>query len=303
MIDLRRLRYFVVLAETLHFGKAALRLSISQPPLSHQIRVLERELGAPLFERSNRRVELTPAGHALLPEARHLLEQAARTEQIAARVERGELGELRLGFVGTAALTQAVSTLILNYRQQWPGVRLRIAELSTQEQLSAMVEHRLDFAFVRGLDAPELPQSSFGAIRLFEDGLLAALPPHHKLAATEKALAVRALRDEPFVMYPQDSGTGIYDQIMALCRQAGFVPRVVQEVHSATTIMGLVAAGLGVTLVPGSFKSISAHGITYRPLLEKEAKSALWLAHRLDAKSEPEREFLSLAGMGRSAAR
>ncbi|SAI68519.1 LysR family transcriptional regulator [Bordetella trematum] len=162
MVDLRRLRYFVVLAETLHFGKAALRLAIAQPPLSHQIRVLERELGAQLFERSNRRVELTSAGQALLPEARRLLEQAAKTAQVAARVERGEQGELRLGVVSTAALTQAVSRLILSYRQRWPGVRLHIEEFTTHEQLSAMVERRLDFAFVRGAQAPELPPASFG---------------------------------------------------------------------------------------------------------------------------------------------
>lgn len=120
-MDLRRLRYFVVLAETLHFGRAALRLSIAQPPLSHQIRVLEEELGARLFDRNNRRVELTAAGMALLPEARALLAQAEKASTIAARVERGELGELRIGFTSAAALTQVIPRLILAYRRDWPA--------------------------------------------------------------------------------------------------------------------------------------------------------------------------------------
>lgn len=297
MVDLRRLRYFVVLAETLHFGKAALRLAIAQPPLSHQIRVLERELGAQLFERSNRRVELTSAGQALLPEARRLLEQAAKTAQVAARVERGEQGELRLGVVSTAALTQAVSRLILSYRQRWPGVRLHIEEFTTHEQLSAMVERRLDFAFVRGAQAPELPPASFGAVRLFDDALLAALPAAHRLAGSAAALSVGALRDEAFVIYPLESGAGIHAQIMALCHQAGFAPQVVQEARSATTIIGLVAAGLGVSLVPESFKSIAVQGVTYRPLREKKARSAMWLVHRNEPESAVEREFLALAGV------
>jgi DNA-binding transcriptional LysR family regulator len=292
-MDLRRIRYFVVLAETLHFGRAALRLNIAQPPLSHQIRVLEDELGARLFDRNNRRVELTPAGQALLPEARTLLAQADKTAAIAARAQRGELGELRIGFTSASALTHAIPPLILAYRRQWPGVYLRIEELTTQAQLTAMLERRLDVAFVRGTQAPDLPPS-LRAIRLFEDALVVALPAQHALGHDTAPLSIRALAAEGFVMYPQESGTGIYDQIMSLCRRAGFALRVAQEARSLTTIIGLVAAGLGVAVVPASTRSIVADGVMYRPLREPAARSAMWVVLRTGEVSAQERGFGTL---------
>jgi DNA-binding transcriptional LysR family regulator len=275
-MDLRRLRYFVVLAETLHFGRAASSLNIAQPPLSQQIRVLEQELGARLFERSNRRVELTPAGKALLPEARALLAQAERTSTVAVRAQRGEIGELRVGLTGSAIFTVVIPRLILTYRQRFPGVRLRIDELTTQEQLDALLEQRLDVAIVRSVSAPDLPPA-LRATRLLEDSLVVALPAQHRLAGAAKPLPIGALADEAFVMYPRDSGTGVYDQIIMLCRQAGFAPTIAQEAHAMATIVGLVAAGLGVAVVPDSLRSIGANGVVYRPLKEKGARSAMWL--------------------------
>jgi DNA-binding transcriptional LysR family regulator len=299
MMDLRRVRYFVVLAETLHFGRAAVRLNMSQPPLSHQIRVLEEELGARLFERSNRHVDLTLAGQALLPEARALLAQADRAASIVARVQRGEIGELRVGFTSGAALTQVIPQLILAYRQRLPGVHLRIEELTTQEQLTAMLERRLDIAFIRGTEAPDLPDF-LHATRLFQDALVAALPPLHPRADSLRPFSVSALNEEAFVMYPSDGGTGVYLQIMALCQRAGFAPRVVQEARTAATIVGLVASGLGIALVPESFRSIEASGVTFRPLREPEAKSAMWLISRTGKDvSMQERAFHEIAGVGR----
>lgn len=299
MMDLRRLRYFVVLAETLHFGRAALRLSISQPPLSHQIRVLEDELGARLFDRTNRHVELTAAGKALLPEARSLLEQAERAGSIAARVQKGEVGELRIGFTSAAALTQVIPGLILAYRQNWPGVHMRIEELTTQGQLTAMLERRLDVAFVRATKKPDLP-ASLGAARLLEDALVVALPGTHPLGQESASLSIKALADEAFVMFPPDSGTGVYDQIMMLCRRAGFAPRLAQEGRSAATIMGLVAAGLGIALVPESFLTIRAGGVVHRTLQEKEAKSAMWMVFRTIDVSAQEKAFVALAGVAQA---
>ncbi|HEX7747813.1 MAG TPA: LysR family transcriptional regulator [Bordetella sp.] len=292
-MDLRRIRYFTVLAETLHFGRAALRLNMAQPPLSHQIRVLEEELGARLFERNNRRVELTPAGQALLPEARALLAQAERVGAIAARVQRGELGELRIGLVNSAALTPLITRLIHTYRQRWPGVHLRIEELTTHDQLAAMLDRRLDLALVRGATAPDLPPT-LRTLRLLEDALIVALPPQHRLAGGTGPLSARDLADDGFVMYPQESGTGVYDQIMSLCRRAGFVPRVTQEARAVSTIVGLVAAGLGVALVPQALRSIDVNGVAYRPLREKEAKSAMWLVFRAGETSAQERGFREL---------
>ena len=292
-MDLRRIRYFVTLAETLHFGRAALRLHIAQPPLSHQIRVLEDELGARLFDRTNRRVELTPAGHALLPEARALLAQAEKTAATAARAQRGELGELRIGFTSTSALNLAIPHLILAYRRRWPGVSLRIEELTSQGQLAAMLERRLDIAFVRSPQPPDLP-AHLRAILLLEDALVAALPPHHPLSNGHGPLPMAALSSENFILYPQDSGTGIYDQIIALCRRAGFAPHLVQEARSLTTIVGLVAAGLGIALVPDSTRSIATNGVIYRPLEEPAARSAMWAVLREGEVSVQELNFRTL---------
>jgi DNA-binding transcriptional LysR family regulator len=293
-MDLRRIRYFVVLAETLHFGRAASSLNITQPPLTQQIQVLEEELGARLFERSNRRVELTPAGKALLPEARALLAQAERTSTVAARAQRGEIGELRIGFLGSAAFTVVIPRLILTYRQRFPGVRLRIEELTTQEQLAALLEQRLDVAIVRSVQAPDLPPI-LRATRLLQDSLVVALPAWHRLAEVAKPLSIGALANEPFVMYPRESGTGVYDQIIALCRQAGFAPTVAQEAHAMATIVGLVGAGLGVAVVPESLRGIGANGVVYRPLKEKAARSAMWLVLRSHEPSAQAAAFASVA--------
>ncbi|MDQ7978454.1 LysR substrate-binding domain-containing protein [Paraburkholderia sp. SARCC-3016] len=295
-MDLRRIRYFVVLAETLHFGRAALSLNIAQPPLSQQIRVLEQELGARLFERSNRRVELTPAGKALLPEARALLAQADRTSTVAARAQRGEIGELRVGLTGSAIFTVVIPRLILTYRQRFPGVRLRIDELTTQEQLNALLQQQLDVAIVRSVSTPDLPPT-LRATRLLEDSLVVALPAQHRLAGVSRPLPIGALADEAFVMYPRDSGTGVYDQIIMLCRQAGFAPTIAQEAHAMATIVGLVAAGLGVAVVPDSLRSIGANGVVYRPLKEKGARSAMWLVLQTRQPSPQAASFAAVSKM------
>jgi DNA-binding transcriptional LysR family regulator len=294
IMDLRRIRYFIVLSEELHFGRAAQRLNMAQPPLSQQIRTLEEELGARLFDRSNRRVELTAAGKALLPEARALLAQAERTGIVARRAQRGELGELRIGFTGSAAFSTLIPQLIFAYRRRLPQVHLRLEELTTQQQLTAMLERRLEVAFVRGTTRPELPPR-LQATRLFEDSLIAVLPPQHPLAAREEPLSVSQLESEGFVMYPRESGTGVYDQIIALCRQAGFAPRIAQEARELATIVGLVAAGLGVAVVPASLRSINVNGVAYRPLREKGARSAMWLVLRADGRSPQEDLFARLA--------
>jgi DNA-binding transcriptional LysR family regulator len=300
IMDLRRIRYFIVLSEELHFGRAAQRLSMAQPPLSQQIRVLEEELGARLFERSNRRVELTAAGKALLPEARTLVAQAERAGTVAQRAQRGELGELRVGFTGSAAFSAVIPQLIFEYRRRLPGMHLRLEELTTKQQLTAMLERRMDVAFVRGTAPPELPPT-LQATRLFEDALVAVLPSQHPLASRGGALSVGALKDEAFVMYPRESGTGVYDQIIALCQQAGFAPQVAQEARESPTIVALVAAGLGVALVPASLRSINVNGVAYRPLREKGARSAMWLVLRSGDLPPQEALFGTLAreiGMG-----
>jgi DNA-binding transcriptional LysR family regulator len=293
-MDLRRMRYFVVLAEELHFGRAAQRLGISQPPLSQQIRVLEKEMGVQLLTRSNRRVELTPAGAVLLPEARALLAQADRAGAMAQRAQRGELGELRVGFTGSAAFSSVIPQLILEYRRRLPQVRLQLHELTTQQQLNAMLERRLEIAFVRSPARPDLP-TTLQAHRLFEDALVVVLPPQHRLGRRDEPLRIAALAEEAFVMYPRESGTGIYDQILHMCRRAGFTPRIAQEAREAPTIVGLVAAGLGVALVPASLSNIHVNGVMYRAIREKAARSAMWLVSRAEGLAAQEAMFVTLA--------
>ena len=176
MIDLRRLTYFAVLAEELHFGRAAARLGIAQPPLSQQIRVFEGEVGARLFDRTNRQVTLTPAGAALLSEARKLLAQADRALVVVARAQRGEMGELRIGFTGSAAFGAVVPRLIGAYRRQAPEVHLHLREMTTQQQLAAMLDGTLDIAFVRSPERPVLPPT-LQAVHLLADALEASPRP------------------------------------------------------------------------------------------------------------------------------
>jgi DNA-binding transcriptional LysR family regulator len=213
---------------------------------------------------------------------------------IVRRAERGELGELRVGFTSSAAFSTVIPQLIFEYRRRLPGVHLRLEELSTQQQLTAMLEHRLEVAFVRGAAKPALPPT-LQPTRLFEDALVAVLPAQHPLALSGEALSIGALKDEAFVMYPREIGTGVYDQILALCQHAGFAPKVSQEAREAPTIVGLVAAGLGVALVPASLRCIKVNGVAYRPLREQGASSAMWMVLRAGALPPQEALFATLA--------
>lgn len=296
-MDLRRVRYFVVLAEELHFGRAAARLGMSQPPLSQQIQLLERELGARLLARSNRRVELTTAGSLFLAEARRLLAQAAHAAEVAARAERGEVGELRIGFTSSAVYNGVIPGLILRFRQIFPMVALTLQEQSSQPQLAAMAARRLDIAFIRNPGPPDLPDG-FGAVFLFRDPLMAVLHGAHPLARQPGALQVAALAEENFVMHGADEAPGFHGQVLAVCRRAGFTPRVAQEARENPTIVGLVAAGLGVALLPGSMELMGLAGVAYRPLADAQAVSDMWLVHR----DPPDAAEAAFVGIAREAA-
>ena len=293
-MDLRRIRYFVVLAEELHFGRAAERLGISQPPLSQQIRVLEQEFEMQLFVRTNRRVELTQAGTELLPEARRLLAQAERLSSVARRAQLGELGELRVGFTPGVAFSSLFPQTILEFRRRFRDVHLSLQEMTSGQQLTAMVERRLDIGFIR---SPKKPATapSLKILHLFEDSLVVALPPGHPLGKQRIPISISVLAGEPFVMYPREIGTGVYDHVIELCQRAGFMPHIAQEARETPTVVGLVAAGLGVGIVPASLRSVKVKGVGYRPLEEKEARSSMWLVLRADRSSPQEATFAALA--------
>lgn len=262
-MELRQLRYFVAVAEELHFTRAAARLGIAQPALSQQIRRLETTLGVELFSRTKRRVTLTPAGRAFLAEARGTLEQARRAALIARRTAAGELGPLTLGFVGSATdalLPRALPTL----RARHPELKVVLREMTSAAQIDALSRGDIDLGLLR----PPSPLVPGLRTRLVaREPLVCALPADHPLARRER-LTPGDLHGQPFVLFPRRQGPWLYDLITAYCRGAdGAAPNVVQEAVMMQTITALVAAGTGLSLVPASQQAITRKGLAYRPLV------------------------------------
>ncbi|EMQ5465596.1 LysR family transcriptional regulator [Pseudomonas aeruginosa] len=290
-MELRHLRYFIAVAEELHFGRAAERLGISQPPLSQQIQALEEEIGARLFERTNRRVELTDAGRLFLDESRQVLAQVDKAVLLARRAHLGELGELKIGFTSSAPFTSTIPSSIHAFRKAYPDVHLDLQEMSSRQVLKALLEESLQVGVIRPLALPD----AVHWVELFREPLVAVLRADHPLAAgSEDGLAIAALAEEPFVFFPRSYGTGLYDQVIALTRQAGFSPRIAQEASEAMTIIGLVSAGLGVSILPASFRRARVDGVVYRTLSDPEATTAVWLVRRQNEGSPLALSFIDL---------
>ena len=290
-MELRHLRYFIAVAEELHFGRAAERLGISQPPLSQQIQALEEEIGARLFERTNRRVELTDAGRLFLDESRQVLAQVDKAVLLARRAHLGELGELKIGFTSSAPFTSTIPSSIHAFRKAYPDVHLDLQEMSSRQVLKALLEDSLQVGVIRPLALPD----AVHWVELFREPLVAVLRADHPLAAgSEDGLAIAALAEEPFVFFPRSYGTGLYDQVIALTRQAGFSPRIAQEASEAMTIIGLVSAGLGVSILPASFRRTRVDGVVYRTLSDPEATTAVWLVRRQNEGSPLALSFIDL---------
>ncbi|HEX4205725.1 MAG TPA: LysR family transcriptional regulator [Ktedonobacteraceae bacterium] len=275
-MELRHLRYFVTVAEELHFGHAAQRLRIAQPPLSQQIRQLEEELGVQLFLRTRRSVSLTEAGVAFLVEAQRVLEQAKHAIEVAQRTDRGERGQLIIGFVGSATYG-LLPKLLHRFRERFPDVTLVLHELTTGQQIQALHEQRIHLGVLRH----PVAQDSLMTEAFTREALIVALPEQHHLA-TQKSLSLSALAGEPFVLFPRHLGAGLYDHILSLCQQAGFSPRVTQEAIQMQTMVGLVAAGFGICLVPASLQQLRQEGVVYCELNEAPACVELALAWRRD---------------------
>ncbi len=290
-MELRHLRYFIAVAEELHFGCAAESLGISQPPLSQQIQALEEEIGARLFERTNRRVELTDAGRLFLDESRQVLAQVDKAVLLARRAHLGELGELKIGFTSSAPFTSTIPSSIHAFRKAYPDVHLDLQEMSSRQVLKALLEESLQVGVIRPLALPD----AVHWVELFREPLVAVLRADHPLAAgSEDGLAIAALAEEPFVFFPRSYGTGLYDQVIALTRQAGFSPRIAQEASEAMTIIGLVSAGLGVSILPASFRRTRVDGVVYRTLSDPEATTAVWLVRRQNEGSPLALSFIDL---------
>lgn len=277
-MELRHVRYFVALAEELHFGRAAARLGISQPPLSQQIKILEDTLSARLFNRTNRRVELTQAGLLFLAEARAILERADRALSVAMRAERGELGELRIAMFPSAPLMARIGDAILAFRRTYPDVRLILNEVESHQQTQGLVEGREEIAIIRSNVAPILP-STLRATELFREPFLVIMRVDHPLAKRRR-IAISALAQEPFVFYGDRMGKTLPHQVLLICRSAGFEPRVGQLANGNATITGLVAAGLGIALVPEAMCQLQHNAVVSKPLDGVNIMTSTWLLRR-----------------------
>jgi len=292
-MELRHLRYFVAVAEEGHVTRAAERLGIQQPPLSQQIRALEAELQVQLFRRKPRGVELTQAGQALFAEAQAILRQVDHAVTAARRTARGEAGRIGLGFTSSASFHPLVPQIIRDYRETHPGVALSLEESGTGELVAALLEERLDAAFVR---SPVGPAEGIAVHSVLDEAMVAALPGGHMLAGpAARPLALAALAAETFILYRRPLGPGLYDAIIAACQRAGYSPTIGQEAPRMLATLSLVAAGLGVTLVPQSMRRLRVHGVVYRALDRGAGLVApLNLAYRRTDSSAAAQRFIAL---------
>ena len=274
-MELRHLRYFVTVAEELHFGRAAKKLHISQPPLSMQIRALEAELGVTLFNRTQRSVALTQSGNALLGEARHILARVDQAVLMTRRVRRGEIGELAIGFISVADYN-VLPVVLREFRRAFPLVNLTLRESTTDAQIRDLLAGRIDVGFV----LPPINEPSLESLPILREPLIAALPDKHPLARKAGKLVLEKLKDAPFILFPRPYAPGLYDDVVSCCKAAGFSPRVEQEAIQMQTIVSLVSAELGVALIPASLTNLRRTGVTYKELKAGSPLTEVHLAWR-----------------------
>lgn len=295
-MELRHLRYFVMVAEEGHITRAAERLGMQQPPLSYQIRALERELGVQLFRRLPRGVELTEAGHSFLEDARAALAHVGQGVEAAKRAARGEQGHLRLAVPPTAPFIPFVPQVILAFREAFPMVSLTMEESLRTETIERLKGGQIDVAFLRAsIAAPD----GLVVDPLLDEPMVVALPSGHPLGrdwgSAGASLPMHVLAAETFIAYARDQGPALYEAMIAACLQAGFSPRLGQEAPRISTALSLVATGFGVTLVPASMRRMALEGVTYRDLEGVAGvKAFLSLATRRDDASATVRHFVAL---------
>lgn len=276
-MELRHLRYFSVLAEELHFGRAARRLAISQPPLSVAIKQLEESVGARLFERNSKEVRLTPAGDALRVSARRLLAQADEAALEARDVASGSAGRLRIGFVG-AMLYRGLPPALRAFQATHPAVRITLTELNSGVQISELLNDRLDLGFVHTRRVPPELQHRL----LLSEPFVCCLPAGHALAR-KRVLAPADLREQPFVLFSREASPDYHERILSICADAGFHPEVRHEVRHWLAVVSLVSQGMGVALVPRAMRNSALRGAVFRPLDRAVAQSeayGVWRAGR-----------------------
>jgi DNA-binding transcriptional LysR family regulator len=289
-LELRQLRYFIAVAEELHFGKAAARLHMTQPPLSQTIQGLEELLGAPLFERSRRAVALTPAGAALLPEARRMLVQAGELPELVRRAAAGQAGRLALAFVSSADYSVLPPFLRL-YRAAYPQVQIALQEATSDLQVDDLLHARID----AGLVIPPLPdkaRADLDYLKVLSEPLILAAPAG--LLAPGGPVWLKEVPPTPLIIFPRPIAPALHDAILACFRAAGITPQIGQEAIQMQTIVGLVSAGMGLALVPQSVSNLMRPGVEYRALSDATPQVETGLAWRRDNPSPVLQGFLEL---------
>lgn len=275
MFDLNQLRCFVTVAEELHFGRAAARLNMTQPPLSRQIQVLEHIIDAPLLERTSRSVRLTPAGRSFLPEARRILKLAESASQVARRIALGKTGSLKIGFTAAAAYG-FLPELIAACRARLPEVDFSLKEMVSGDQFEALATGQIDAGLLR----PPIARPELASKRVVAEPLLAAIPKKHPLASAE-TVTIKDFDDQPFVMYSPYESRYFHDLLVALFTRADVLPRYVQQLSQIHSILAMVRAGLGVSIVPEAAASLKIADVKLKPLkLRTPAPVELFLVWR-----------------------
>lgn len=287
-MNLRRLRYFVAVAEELNFSRAAKRLHIAQPPLSTQIKEFEKDLGVQLFNRTRHHVELTEAGRWLLKDSHRIFAQIEWTADMVHRIGHGRVGQLTVGFMPSVC-GSILPPILRTFRERFPEVKLFLREVNPGELISMLHDKRIDVGFIYLLSEDSV--LSFRPV--FHEPFVVALPDNHPLA-TEPHIMMQALVGEPFLLNPRYPGAGLHTRIIDLCREAGFVPTIVQESWLMQTTISLVASGIGVTLVPASLQNFQRTGVIFKPIEGCSPEVELDVAWRRDTMSPVLREFLDV---------
>jgi DNA-binding transcriptional LysR family regulator len=290
-MELRHLRYFCVAAEEMHIHRAAERLGISQPPLTQQIKALEAELGLKLFTRAGRGVALTEAGRLYQAEAKSVLAQVERATMLARQVASGDVGRLRIGFTESASFSPVFTRAFATFRAKWPGVELELEESHTEMQVERLRAGRLDVGFIR----PPIPAG--GAIQfdaLASDPMMAAVPLGHRLAG-KNSIPLKELARENFVGYARRQGTGLSDAVIAVCRRAGFEPRIVQQAPQLSSTINLVAASVGIAIVPARMRHVRPESVAFVKLSDVDLRAQLGIAYVQAERSSAVRHLVETA--------
>lgn len=295
-MELRHIRYFLAVAEERNFTRAAARVGIGQPPLSQQIRDLEHEIGSSLFRRIPQGAELTEAGKAFLDEVGVVPQQVSRAIRAAQRAGRGEIGLLRVGFTGSAPFNPIVTAAIRGFKRAYPDVGLSLEETNTVRLISGLADGVLDVVFLR---SERLERDELKLHPLSDEPMILVLPAGHPSAKSEKA-NLGSMRDDPLILTPRGAGQTLYDTVIAACRAAGFEPVLGQSAPQMGSVVNLVAAELGYSIVPASMRQLQVTGVVYREIDGVAPMAKLALAYRRGESSSLVRNFIAQA-VGRQA--